>query len=107
MVSAVEIMAPCLSREALQAGSWVFGTSISGYGTDLLLSNYLSRTHSMDCFVIGQVVAHHERKIDTSNGAFYRHLIAHNIDPRAEFVLIAEQYGIEAQIRRIHPLLVP
>ena len=104
MVSAVEIMAPCLSREALQAGAWVFGTSVSGYGTDLLLSDYLSRTQRMDSFVIGQVVAHHERKIDKTNGSFYLYLKAQNIDPLAELALIQEQYGTEARIWRIDPL---
>jgi hypothetical protein len=107
MVSALEIMAPCLSREALQAGAWVFGTSVSGYGTDLLLSSYLSRTHSMDCFVIGQVVAHHERQIDKTNGSFYRYLRTQSIDPLLELALIQEQYGIEARISRINPLPAP
>jgi hypothetical protein len=61
----------------------------------------------MDCFVIGQVVAHHERKLDRVNSAFYRYLSAQNIDPLAELALIQEQYGIGASIWRIDPPLLP
>ena len=36
-VSSVEIMAPALTRRALECANWVFAESVSGWGSDLLL----------------------------------------------------------------------
>ncbi len=36
-VSSVEIMAPALTRRALESASWAFAESVSGWGSDLLL----------------------------------------------------------------------
>ena len=36
-VSSVEIMAPALTRRALETAKWVFAESVSGWGSDLLL----------------------------------------------------------------------
>ena len=36
-VSSVEIMAPALTRRALECAHWVFAESVSGWGSDLLL----------------------------------------------------------------------
>ncbi|MBI4921070.1 MAG: class I SAM-dependent methyltransferase [Devosia nanyangense] len=104
MVSSVEIMMPCLSRAALRAAGWVFGTSVSGWGTDVLLGAYLSRTHGYDAYVLGDVVAEHERAIDTTRGPFYRFLESIGVDPNEELNAILRQYGLERMIRRFPPV---
>lgn len=102
MTNAVEIMMPCISGRSLREASWVFGTSVSGYGADLLLSNYLWRKSSVPSFVVGSVVARHERDIDRKEGALYRYLTMQGIDPLEELRMISSCYGIPPSIYRVH-----
>ncbi|ODR96796.1 hypothetical protein AUC71_04310 [Methyloceanibacter marginalis] len=97
-------MMPCLSRRALKEAAWVFKESVSGYGVDLLLGAYLSRRFGIDTFVIGSVVATHQRPIDQRDGAFYKFLRSQRIDPLEELRVITKLFGLSLEIYRIRLL---
>ncbi len=104
-LTSVEIMMPVVSRRALRECGWVFGEGISGWAVDFLLGAAVRARFGNRIALVGEVVAAHERPIDTMDGAFYRFLRAHGIEASTEAGRIAVRHGIEVSataIRR-HP----
>ncbi len=104
-LTSVEIMMPVVSRRALRECGWVFGEGISGWAVDFLLGAAVRARFGNRIALVGDVVAAHERPIDTTDGAFYRFLRAHGIEASTEAGRIAVRHGIEVSataIRR-HP----
>ncbi len=104
-LTSVEIMMPVVSRRALRDCGWVFGEGISGWAVDFLLGAAVRARFGNTVALVGDVVAAHERPIDTTDGAFYRFLRAHGIEASTEAGRIAVRHGIEVSataIRR-HP----
>jgi hypothetical protein len=103
-VSSVEIMAPVLTRRALQSASWVFAESVSGWGADLLLGPAVrSACGSMSVGVIGSVAVRHGTPVDLAASAFYAFLRRYGVDPGHEANRIAIDFGIERFLRPLAP----
>ena len=104
-LTSVEIMMPVLSRRALHDCGWVFGEGISGWAVDFLLGAAVRARFGNTVALVGDVVAAHERPIDTMDGAFYRFLRAHGIEATTEAGRIAVRHGIEVSANAIrrHP----
>ena len=74
-VSSVEIMAPALTRRALECAGWAFAESVSGWGTDLLLGPAVrSVCGPKSVGVIGSVSVRHAAPVDLRAGAYYAFL---------------------------------
>ncbi len=66
-VSTIEIMAPLLTRRALERVGWTFSQTVSGWGTDLLLGPAARAAFGRDSAgVIGSVAVRHARQVDTA-----------------------------------------
>ena len=103
-VSTVEIMAPFLSRRALETIGWAFSESVSGWGTDLLLGPAARAAFGPDSVgAIGAVAVRHARAVDTAAGAFYRYLRGYGLDPAHEANRVAADFGVERFPRRLNP----
>ena len=104
-LTSVEIMMPVVSRRALRACGWVFGEGISGWAVDFLLGAAVRARFGNTVALVGDVVAAHERPIDTTDGAFYRFLRAHGIEATTEAGRIAVRHGVEVSANAIrrHP----
>jgi hypothetical protein len=99
-VSSVEIMAPALTRRALESANWVFAESVSGWGSDLLLGPAVrSACGLMSVGVIGSVAARHATPVDIAAGAFYTFLRRYGVDPGHEANRIAVDFGVERHLR--------
>jgi hypothetical protein len=103
-VSSVEIMAPALTRRALESAKWVFAESVSGWGGDLLLGPAVrAACGPMSVGVIGSVAVRHPAPVDLSAGAFYAFLRRYGVDPGHEANRIAVDFGVERFLRRLAP----
>ncbi len=103
-VSSVEIMAPALSRRALEAAQWAFAESVSGWGSDLILGPAVRSAFGPNSVgVVGSVVVRHAAPVDLSAGAFYAFLRRYGVDPGHEANRIAVDFGVE---RFLRPLAV-
>lgn len=101
-VSAVEIMMPLISREALALGRHLFARSISGWGLDFALGDLVSRAFGpRRIAVIDAVSAMHAKAIDVTQGAYYRMLRGHGISPLVEERLMNLRYGARGPIREV------
>lgn len=80
-VSFVEVMAPFFSRDALAAVVDGFSDSISTWGLEY---DWYAKCKNMRIAVYDPVVMHHETKVDTVDGPFYRYLAQMGIDPSTE-----------------------
>jgi hypothetical protein len=99
-VSSVEIMAPVLTRRALEAASWVFTESVSGWGADLLLGPAVrSACGPMSVGIIGSVAVRHVTPVDLVTSAFYAFLRRYGVDPGHEANRIAIDFGVERFLR--------
>ena len=103
-VSSVEIMAPALTRHALECAKWVFAESVSGWGSDLLLGPAVRA----DCGpasvgVIGSVAVRHPAPVDLSAGAFYAFLRRYGVDPGHEANRVAVDFGVERFLKPLAP----
>ena len=99
-VSSVEIMAPAMTRRALERASWVFAESVSGWGSDLILGPAVrSAFGPMSVGVIGSVAVRHATPVDTQGGAFYAFLRRYGLDPGHEANRIAVDFGVERHLR--------
>ena len=84
-VSSVEIMAPAMTRRALECANWAFAESVSGWGSDLLLGPAVrSAFGEMSVGVIGSVAVRHAAPVDLNGGAFYAFLRRYGVDPVAD-----------------------
>jgi hypothetical protein len=103
-VSSVEIMAPALTRRALETAKWVFDESVSGWGSDLLLGPVVRAAFGPDSVgVIGSVAVRHVAPVDLSAGAFYAFLRRYGVDPGHEANRIAADFGVERFLRPLAP----
>ncbi len=81
-VSFVEIMAPCLSREALDELLDTFATTRSTWGVDLTWAGRSQGRRPLH--VVDAVRVEHTKPMDKKAGAFYRKMQALGVDPEAE-----------------------
>ena len=103
-VSSVEIMAPALTRRALECAKWVFAESVSGWGSDLLLGPAVrSACGPKSVGVIGSVAVRHAAPVDLAAGDFYAFLRRYGVDPGHEANRIAVDFGVERFLRPLAP----
>jgi hypothetical protein len=103
-VSSVEIMAPALTRRALERAKWVFAESVSGWGSDLLLGPAVrAACGPMSVGVIGSVAVRHVTPVDFAAGGFYAFLRRYGVDPGHEANRIAVDFGVERFLRPLAP----
>ena len=99
-ISSVEIMAPALTRRALECAGWAFAESVSGWGSDLLLGPAVrAACGPMSVGVIGSVAVRHAAPVDLGAGAFYAFLRRYGVDPGHEANRIAVDFGVERFLR--------
>ena len=102
--STVEIMAPALTRRALEQTGWVFAETVSGWGTDLLLGPAVRATFGPESLgVVGSVAVRHARPVDTRGGAFYALLRRYGVDPAHEANRVVADFGVERHLRLLAP----
>jgi hypothetical protein len=103
-VSSVEIMAPALTRRALECANWAFAESVSGWGSDLLLGPAVRLACGpMSVGVIGSVAVRHAAPVDLAASAFYAFLRRYGIDPGHEANRIAVDFGVERFLKPLAP----
>jgi hypothetical protein len=103
-VSSVEIMAPALTRRALEGAKWVFAESVSGWGSDLLLGPAVRSAFGPNSVgIVGSVAVRHAAPVDLSTGAFYAFLRRYGVDPGHEANRVAVDFGVERFLRRLAP----
>jgi hypothetical protein len=103
-LSSVEIMAPALTRRALECAKWAFAESVSGWGSDLLLGPAVRSAFGPNSVgAIGSVAVRHAAPVDLSAGAFYAFLRRYGIDPAHEANRITVDFGVERFLRRLEP----
>jgi hypothetical protein len=103
-VSSVEIMAPALTRRALECAKWVFAESVSGWGADLLLGPAVRSAFGPNSVgVIGSVAVRHAAPVDLSDGAFYAFLRRYGVDPGHEANRVAVDFGVERFLKPLAP----
>jgi len=103
-VSSVEIMAPALTRRALECANWAFGESVSGWGTDLLLGPAVrAACGPTSVGVIGSVAVRHAAPVDLTGGAFYAFLRRYGVDPGHEANRVAVDFGVARFLRPLEP----
>lgn len=102
-LNTVEIMMPIISRDALNAGAYLFGRSISGWGLDFALGEVVSRKFGRKkVAVIDAISFLHSKSIDTSEGAYYRMLrdngLSALVEERAINLCFGAHGPIEAEV---------
>jgi hypothetical protein len=103
-VSSVEIMAPALTRRALESAAWTFAESVGGWGTDLLLGPAVrAACGPASVGVIGSVAVRHTAPVDFAAGEFYAFLRRYGVDPGHEANRIAVDFGVERHLRPLAP----
>jgi hypothetical protein len=103
-LSSVEIMAPALTRRALECASWAFAESVSGWGSDLVLGPAVRGAFGPNSVgAIGAVAVRHAAPVDLRAGAFYAFLRRYGVDPGHEANRIAVDFGVERFLRRLEP----
>jgi hypothetical protein len=103
-VSSVEIMAPALTRRALESAKWAFAESVSGWGSDLLLGPAVRSAFGPNSVgLIGSVAFRHAAPVDLRAGAYYAFLRRYGVDPGHEANRIAVDFGVERFLRRLEP----
>jgi hypothetical protein len=103
-VSSVEIMAPAMTRRALQCTKWAFAESVSGWGSDLLLGPAVwAEFGPTSVGVIGSVAVRHATQVDTRGGNFYQFLRRYGVDPGYEANRVALDFGVERFLRPLEP----
>jgi Protein of unknown function (DUF707) len=103
-VSSVEIMAPALTRRALDSAGWTFAESVGGWGTDLLLGPAVrAACGPTSVGVIGSVAVRHTAPVDFAAGEFYAFLRRYGVDPGHEANRIAVDFGVERHLRPLAP----
>jgi hypothetical protein len=99
-VSSIEIMAPLITRRALEAVGWVFAESASGWGGDLLLGPVVRAAFGPQSVgVIGAVPVRHARPVDTKGGTLYLYLRSYGIETGHEANRIAFDFGVDRFLR--------
>jgi hypothetical protein len=103
-VSSIEIMAPLITRRALETVAWVFAESASGWGGDLLLGPVVRSAFGPESVgVVGSVAVRHARPVDTKGGTLYLYLRSYGIETGHEANRIAFDFGVDRFLRRLSP----
>jgi hypothetical protein len=103
-VSTVEIMAPLLTRRALEQIGSAFSQTVSGWGTDLVLGPAARGAFGPDSVaVVGSVAVRHARPVDTKGGALYAYLRRYGIDSAHEANRVVADFGVERHLRPLAP----
>jgi hypothetical protein len=103
-VSSVEIMAPALTRRALEGAKWVFAESVSGWGADLLLGPAVRAAFGPNSVgIVGSVTVRHAAPVDLRAGPFYAFLRGYGVDPGHEANRVAVDFGVERFLRPLAP----
>jgi hypothetical protein len=103
-VSSIEIMAPLITRRALETVGWVFAESASGWGGDLLLGPVARSAFGPESVgVIGSVAVRHARPVDTKGGTLYLYLRSYGIETGHEANRIAFDFGVDRFLRPLSP----
>lgn len=97
----VEIMMPALSRRSRNILLPYFIYSISGFGLDLLMAK-LASAHNLNVGVIDDVIVHHEKIIDQSNGAYYEFLRRNHINSRYELCRVIKLFQTDRAFYQIN-----
>jgi hypothetical protein len=98
--SSIEIMAPLMTRRALETVAWVFAESASGWGGDLLLGPVVRAAFGPERVgVIGSVAVRHARPVDTKGGTLYLYLRSYGIETGHEANRIAFDFGVDRFLR--------
>ena len=102
--STIEIMAPLITRRALERLGWAFSETVSGWGTDLVLGPAARAAFGpYSVGVVGSVAVRHARPVDTKGGAFYAYLRRYRIDPAHEANRVVADFGVERHLRCLAP----
>jgi hypothetical protein len=102
--STIEIMAPALTRRALERAGWAFSESVSGWGTDLLLGPVVRAAFGPNSLgVVGSVAVRHAQPVDTKGGAYYTLLRLYGIEPAHEANRVVADFGVERFLRLLAP----
>jgi hypothetical protein len=103
-VSTIEIMAPLLTRRALERVGWAFSQTVSGWGTDLVLGPAARVAFGPEAVgVVGSVAVRHARPVDARGGALYALLRRYGIDPAHEANRVVADFGVERYLRPLAP----
>ena len=103
-VSSVEIMAPALTRRALETASWAFAESVSGWGADLLLGPAVRASCGpARVGLVGSVAVRHAGPVNLAAGDLYALLRRYGVDPGHEANRIAIDFGVEQFLRPLAP----
>ena len=103
-ISSVEIMAPAMTRRALECAKWVFAESVSGWGSDLLLGPAVRSAFGPNSVgMVGSVAVRHAAPVDLRAGAFYAFLRRYGVDPGHEANRIAVDFGVERFLKPLSP----
>ena len=103
-VSSVEIMAPALTRRALETASWAFAESVSGWGADLLLGPAVRASCGpASVGLVGSVAVRHAGPVNLAAGDLYALLRRYGVDPGHEANRIAIDFGVEQFLRPLAP----
>ena len=97
-VDAVEIMMPVVSRYAMQQIGDCFRESVSGFGLDLYFGKKLLNESRNNIAVIDEVIAEHEKPIDSAGGSYYKYMRSRLINPKAELWNLITKYDLENDI---------
>jgi hypothetical protein len=98
--SSIEIMAPLITRRALETVAWVFAESASGWGGDLLLGPVVrSAFGPASVGVVCSVAVRHARPVDTKGGALYLYLRSYGIETGHEANRIAFDFSVDRFLR--------
>ena len=103
-VSSIEIMAPLITRRALETVAWVFAESASGWGGDLLLGPVVRSAFGPESVgVVCSVPVRHARPVDTKGGTLYLYLRSYGIETGHEANRIAFDFGVDRFLRPLSP----
>ena len=103
-VSSIEIMAPLITRRALETVAWVFAESASGWGGDLLLGPVVRSAFGPESVgVVSSVAVRHARPVDTKGGTLYLYLRSYGIETGHEANRIAFDFGVDRFLRPLSP----
>ena len=90
----VEIMMPAFSKRSFNIMAPYFGTSVSGFGLDLLFAK-LAKNNNFSVAVVDAVKASHFSEIDQSSGAYYEMLRSNGINSKYELWALIKRYNLE------------
>jgi len=88
--SFAEVMAPCLSREAVELLRPTFRLAKSTWGVDYAWASMLQGQRRIA--IIDAVRVNHTKPVDMAGGAFYRKLLAAGVDAQQEYGDIKRRY---------------